>query len=409
MPSPEKTRVGYVVKRYPRYSETFIVNEILAHEEAGLDVEIFALRGPEDTHFQDIISRVRAPVTYLPDRLQKTSDFWLTLQNAAGHCPTLWNTIGHFAGTDAREIAHGSALAALAVERGITHLHAHFATSAATAARFASHVTGIPYTFTAHAKDIFHDSVDPVDLAGKITDARAVVTVSDFNVDYLNERYPSAAQKIHRIYNGLDLQRFPFTPAGDRRPTIVAVGRLVEKKGFEYLIEACARLRDRGVPFTCKIVGSGEREAALRDLIVQRGLQAEVDMLGSRPQREVIEIVRSAAVMAAPCIVGADGNRDGLPTVVLEAMALGTPCVGTDVTGMPEALIDEETGTCLAQRDVGALAQALDDYLTDSGRRERVAAAARRHIEREFDVHRNAAAVRALFQSHAVSERRQFA
>lgn len=402
MPSREQPKVGYVVKRYPRYSETFIVNEILAQEAAGLDIEIFALRGPEDTHFQDIISRVRAPVTYLPDKLQKTSDFWSVLQAVARRFPDQWQTIGRFADTEPREIAHGAALAQLTMERGISHLHAHFATSATTAARIASHISGIPYTFTAHAKDIFHDSVDRADLAGKIADAKAVVTVSDFNMAYLNKHFPDSARKVHRIYNGLDLQRFRFADARERTPTIVAVGRLVEKKGFEYLIEACALMRDAGLSFDCKIVGTGEREQDLLSLINERSLQGCVRILGARPQREVMEIVQSSAVMAAPCVVGADGNRDGLPTVVLEAMALGTPCVGTDVTGMPEALVEGRTGRCIAQRDVEGLAAALRELMIDAALRDRLAKGARRHIESLFDVHRNAAMIRGLFLNNDV-------
>ena len=397
----ERPRIGYVVKRYPRYSETFIVNEILAHEAAGLEVEIFSLRGPEDTHFQDIISRVRAPVTFLPDRVHKTTEFWSVLREAAASCPGIWSDLADFADIDPREVAHGAALATLVVQRGITHLHAHFATSATTAARIASRVTGVPYSFTAHAKDIFHESVDPDDLAGKFRDALAVVTVSDFNQDYLGNAFPAARNKIRRIYNGLDLVRFPFASPRDRRPTIVSVGRLVEKKGFEYLIEACAELRRRSVDFQCQIIGSGEREAALRDLIARHALGSHVEMLGSRPQREVIELVQSAAVFAAPCVVGADGNRDGLPTVLLEAMALGTPCVGTDVTGIPEALIDGQTGSCIAQRDTNALVAQLERLLEDPELRVALATGARRRIERLFDVETNAAAVRDLFEPHS--------
>lgn len=390
-------RVGYVVKRYPRYSETFIVNEILAHEATGLPIDIFALRGPEDTHFQNIISRVRAPVHYLPDRLQKTSDFWQVMKRSAARCPGLWQAIAEFSEIEPRELAHGAALATMIVERGITHLHAHFATSATTAARIASRITGVPYSFTAHAKDIFHQSVEHDDLEMKIEDAAAVVTVSEFNRRYLADNFPRGRSHIHKIYNGLDLQRFPFVSARQRPATIIAVGRLVEKKGFSYLIDACEMLRKNGVDFHCQIAGAGELEADLRARIDRLGLQDSVEMLGSRPQHEVIELIQGAAVMAAPCVVGADGNRDGLPTVVLEAMALGTPCVGTDVTGMPEALIDGLTGRCLAQRDVHALAGALGAYLHDATLRERTARAARRLIEREFDIHANAARVRDLF------------
>ncbi len=402
-------RIGYVVKRYPRYSETFIVNEILAHEAAGLEIEIFALRGPEDTHFQDIISRVRAPVTYLPDRVSKTSDFWQVLRGAAATCPRIWPRLADHFDEQPREIAHAAALASIATARGITHFHAHFASSATTAARLASDFCGIPYSFTAHAKDIFHQSVDAEDLQRKFADADKVVTVSDFNYGFLANKFPAQRDKIHRIYNGLDLKRFCYASPKQRAPLIVSVGRLVEKKGFEDLIDACARLRELGSEFRCIIVGSGELEAKLRDRIKHLGLTAHVELAGSRPQREVIEIVQAASVFAAPCLVGEDGNRDGLPTVLLEAMALGTPCVGTDVTGIPEAIVDDVTGYCIRQRDVNALTDRLRRLLTNSLLRDRLATAARTHIEQTFNVERNAAEVRELFQHQAAGQARKSA
>ena len=399
MPLPDTPRIGYVVKRYPRYSETFVVNEILAHEAAGAQIEIFSLRGTEDTHFQDILARVRAPVTYLPDRIQKALDLWQLMQGSAASCPDIWRVLSVAVGTDARELGHALALAAHVRERGITHLHAHFATSAATVARLAARFAGVPYSFTAHAKDIFHESVDPQDLGAKLGDASAVVTVSDFNLRYLGDRYPESAGKVHRIYNGLDLEQFSYRDPGVREPLIVAVGRLVEKKGFRYLVDACRLLRNDGVRFRCVIVGSGEEEAGLRARIAEQGLAGVVSLEGPRPQREVIELMRSAAVFAAPCVVGDDGNRDGLPTVLLQAMALGTPCVSTDVTGIPEVIRDGNTGLCVQQNAAGPLADALGMLLENSDERVRLARNARALIKAEFDVHRNAGRVRGLFDA----------
>lgn len=399
MKQSEPYRIAYVVKRYPRYSETFIVNEILAHEAENLDVEIFSLRGPEDTHFQNIISRVRAPVTYLPDRIQKTSEFWRELRKAAETCPGLWASLAEFADMDPREILHGAALAALVTKRGITHLHAHFASSATSAAMIASRISGVPYTFTAHAKDIFHESVDFHDLGGKIENSAGVVTVSDFNLNFLKESFPRHTARIHRIYNGLDLEKFPFAAGQNRQPVIIAVGRLIEKKGFEYLVEACAEIRDTNTPFECHIVGAGEREAELSQQITQAGLAGRVKLLGARPQDDLIRLVQSAAVMAVPCVVGDDGNRDGLPTVVLEAMALGTPCVGTRVTGMPEAILDGHTGICIEERDTQALKQSLLSLLDNENLRERFSRNARSHIENSFDIRKNSQRLREFFET----------
>jgi glycosyltransferase involved in cell wall biosynthesis len=291
--------------------------------------------------------------------------------------------------------------------RDIDHLHAHFATASTTVARLAARFARIPYTMTAHAKDIFHESVRPEDLRRKLQDAAATVTISDYNLDYLHDNYGPAAEGVRRIYNGLELERFPYKEPRGRVPEIVAVGRLVEKKGFADLIEACSLLRDRGVEVRCQIVGIGEQEPELRAAIEHLGLGNRVELPGPRPQGDLIKAVRRAAVFAAPCLVGGDGNRDGLPTVLLEAMALGTPCVSTDVTGIPEVLRNGETGLMVPQRDPAALADAMERLLADPELRVRLAGRARRLVEAEFDVRRNAALLRETFEAaHAVAARR---
>src|SRR5258708_1291380 len=153
---PDERRVGYVLKMYPRYSETFIVNEILAHEAAGLDIEIFSLRSPVDTHFQDIISLVRSPVNYIPANTPRAAAFWSALGEAAADLPDLWSTIGEFAADEMGDVFQAVLLAQAARRKGITHFHAHFGTVATGVARIAGRLARIPYTFTAHAKDIFH-------------------------------------------------------------------------------------------------------------------------------------------------------------------------------------------------------------------------------------------------------------
>jgi len=392
-------RVGYVLKRYPRYSETFIVTEILAHEASGLEIDIFSLRPPEDTHFQDMIARVRAPVNYLlVEEGLKASDFWTALEQASQILPGLWATLETARGEDVRQVYQAVRLACQVRLKCICHLHAHFATSATTVARLAARFADVPYTFTAHAKDIFHESVRPEDLSRKLSDAVTTVTVSDFNVEYLRHAYSPAAGRIQRIYNGLDLERFPYTDPYIRPSRIVSVGRLIEKKGFMDLIDACGILAQRGRRFICQVVGTGELEAALRSQTARLGLEAYIELMGPRPQSEVLRLVQGGAVFAAPCVVGLDGNRDGLPTVLLEAMALGTPCISTDVTGIPEVLQDGITGLKVPQHDPLALADAIDQLLSDPGLRARLAVQARRQIEAKFNSHHNAALLRQIFR-----------
>lgn len=391
-------RIGYVVKRYPRYSETFVVTEILAHEAAGQEIEIFSLRRPEDTHFQDGIARVRAPVNYLStDDSLRGSDLWAAIEQTSQVLPNLWAALETARGEDVRQVYQAVRLACQVRLKGIDHLHAHFATSAATVARLAAGFANVPYTFTAHAKDIFHESVQSEDLQRKMRDAAAIVTVSDYNVQYLRRVYGAVAERIQRIYNGLDLERFPYSDPSDRPPRIVSVGRLVEKKGFSDLIDACAALVERGCKLTCQIVGTGELESALRSQIARLGLESVVELMGPRPQNEMLTLVQGGSVFAAPCVVGEDGNRDGLPTVLLEAMALGTPCVSTDVTGIPEVLQDGVTGLQVPQHDPCALADAIERLLTDRSLRARLAVQARRQIEAKFNCQQNAAMLRQIF------------
>ena len=394
-------RVGYVVKRYPRYSETFVVTEILAHEAAGLDVEIFALGNPLEPHFQDAIARVRAPVNYLTGDGVRAADFWAAIGEAAAELPEVWEHLRRASDEPGREVFQAVQLARAVRARGITHLHAHFASAATTVARLASRLAGVPYTFTAHAKDIFHADACPDDLRRKLADAAAVVTVSDYNARHLRDTFGPPAAGVTRVYNGLDLDRLPFDPPAGRPPVIAAVGRLVEKKGFDVLIDACALLRDEGRAFRCVIVGTGEMEADLRRQARWLELDAHVEFPGARPQPEVFKLVRAAAALAAPCVIGADDNRDGLPTVLLEAMACGTPCVSTDVTGIPEVVRDGLTGLAVPQRDPVALAEALGKLLDDPTLRVRLATAARRLVERDFDTRQNTARLRKLFAAAA--------
>lgn len=403
--------IAYIVKRYPRYSETFIVNEILAHEAAGTEIHIFALRPPSDTHFQDKIARVRAPVTYLRKPAQGRSNpsittltpdsasyFWSELKEAAKVCPDLWGKLEYAEAEGSNVVYQAAWLAQEIRQRGIAHLHAHFGSVATSVAWLAAHFAEVPYSFTTHAKDIFHESVDPDDLRRKLRDAASVVTVSDYNVAYLLQQFGVDAGRVRRIYNGIDLAELHYQSPAERSPTILSVCRLVEKKGLTHLIDACALLRQWGVEFSCQIVGTGPLERELRSQIQALHLDDWVDILGPRPQQEVFSLMQQAAVFAAPYVIGSDGNRDGLPTALLEAMALGTPCVATDVTGIPEIIRNGDTGLLVNQGDSAGLAVALRRLLTEPSLRESVAARARSLIETEFDIARNAAELRSHFQ-----------
>jgi glycosyltransferase involved in cell wall biosynthesis len=386
---------AYVLKMYPRFSETFILGELLARERAGERLEVVSLRQPVDGRFHAALARLRAPVTYLPTT-SSAGEAWRQLRSARSTRQAITAHLDELLAAEAGDAVQAVRLAELVRERGITHLHAHFASVATTVARLASLLSGVPYSFTAHAKDIYHESVDPQDLRRKLADAHHVVTVSDYNLAHLRDTYGADAGRVRRVYNGLDLTDAGWSDPAVRPPLVVAVGRLVEKKGFDVLLDALALLHRRHPAVRAVIAGDGALADDLRAQRDRLGLRDVVDLPGPVPQTEVRELLARAAVFAAPCVVGPDGNRDGLPTVLLEAMAAGAPAVSTDVTGIPEVVRDEDTGLLVPQHDPVALADALERLVTDRPLATRLSRAARTLVERSFDVHVQAGALRRL-------------
>lgn len=402
--NPSKPKIAYVLKRYPRFSETFIVNEILAHEIAEQPLEIFALRTVDESHFQDILGQVRSPVTRFPDKKPTSEGLWNLMHEAGPILPEVWTSLSHMKGEDSRDIVQALMIAMVCRKQGIVHLHAHFGTVSTSVARLAAQFASISYSFTAHAKDIFFEYEESQNIEKKLNDAARVVTVSDYNLAYLQTRYGSPAKCVHRIYNGLDLSRFRYCEPAFDANEILAVGRLVEKKGFHILIEAVRILKDKGRSVTCRIIGSGDEAENLQAQIIASDLAKNVRLVGPKPQSDVVLAMRKAAVLACPCIVSHDGNRDGLPTVLLEAMALGTPCVSTDVTGIPELVCNEVSGLCVPEADADALAVALVRMLDDNALRMKVSKSGRRRIEKDFDQIVNAAELRRVF-ADAIAQR----
>ncbi|NIA69677.1 colanic acid biosynthesis glycosyltransferase WcaL [Pelagibius litoralis] len=405
-------RIGYVLKRFPRLSETFILNEILALERAGVEVEIFSLLRPpaEDRHA--LLSELKAPVTYLPS---KASAARLTLKTGleaerASFADVFDDLVTHpplFSGKSPEDVAvlhlKASVLAFLAHRRGIRHFHAHFGSDAATAALLLSRLTGGSFSYTAHARDIYHTYTSPLDDArmrrAKMAEARFLVTVSDYNAEHLRSLCPNAAQRIHRLYNGIDLTRFVANETMRQPGRIISVGRFIEKKGFPILIEACRILRDRGQLFDCLILGDGPLRTQLEAQIDRLGLTDVVRLGGSLPQERLIAEMQTGAVVTLPCIVSESGDRDGLPTVLLEAMALGLPVVTTTVSGGPEIVVESETGHLCPPGNPAALAAALESLLVNPLRAAQMGAAGRGRAERLFDLERNVASLRVLFEN----------
>jgi|GEM_PF-20448 len=402
--------VGYVVKMFPRFSETFILNEILEMERAGVRVVIFSMKSPAETIRQPGVERVRAPVVVLSERAAARAPLVLAHAACALRAPSRYVRTAAFVGARRNESArtkflHAAILAVEARNRGVSHLHAHFASGPARQAKFVSMLSGIPYSFTAHAKDLYwngqgHGTAKK--LKRRIQRASFVVTISDHNrrfLEGLDARVPP--ERIVTIYNGLDLEAWPLLrPTGrparaEEAPLILAVGRLVEKKGFHVLLDSLGILRSRGHRFRCLIAGEGPERDRLLAMIEQRGLEPVARILGPVTQdRLVSELYPKAHVLAQPSVVAADGDQDGIPTVILEAMATGVPVVATPVSGIEEAVVHLETGLIVPPGDAPALADALLRVLADDALAARLATGARRLIEERFSLRENATHLR---------------
>ncbi|GAB3264931.1 glycosyltransferase family 4 protein [Arthrobacter pigmenti] len=410
MKPSNESRIAYVLKIYPRFSETFIVTEILAREAAGEQLEIFSLRSPVDPRFHPELARVQAPVNYVA-KPAKLSEGWEIM---AAACRTISGFEQRFAqllpelvDVDPSDVHQGVELAIRFTRQGTTHIHAHFGSIAARTARIASVLTGIPFSFTAHAKDIFHQDVDQTTLVTLMREAHHVITVSDYNLDYLRNLQPGLETTIHRVYNGLELERFTYrAPVPAHSPfRIAAVGRLVEKKGFNLLLDAMASLVRRGSRLEVRIAGGGPQHEALERQIHDLGLSESVSLLGPRTQQEVSDLLRWADVFVAPCITGEDGNVDGLPTVLLEAMAVGVPCIASDVTGIPEVMTDRygrRTGVLIRSGVTADIVGAVSFCASASFDRQAMTTAARELIERCFDSRGQAARLRSLVCGNSV-------
>jgi glycosyltransferase involved in cell wall biosynthesis len=282
-------------------------------------------------------------------------------------------------------------LAAEIEKQHIGHIHVHFAGNAATLALVVERLTGVPFSFTAHAYDIFADQVI---LKEKIKAARFIVAISEYNKRFL-VRYadnPRVAEKIHVIHSGVPITDFSpdahLAHAFATPPLILSVGRLAEKKGLPFLIRACKHLRDRGYRVRCVIVGSGPQEETLRRVIRDLGMEDWIELLGWLDQRRVRAYLEEATIFALPCIVAANGDRDGIPAVLMEAMAMARPCVSTAISGIPELIEDGHSGLLVPEKDEIALADALRRLLDDPRLASHLGQAGREKVRRAFNLDR---------------------
>jgi len=395
--------VAYLLRAYPRFSETFIVNEILELEQRGVEVSILAMRKPEDGFFHESVCRVNARAKYIPETPGKLREKASHLLRRLARCAPRGTLRRLNSLKRSGRITLDDVLAAAYVlnhvrKHRINHLHAHFGTESATLALIADMLGGLSYSLTLHAYDIFRENVDTDLLTRKINHARFVITVSEFNRGYLARCCPDHDHtKVRVLYNGVDLKH--FTPGEEPRERwlIFSVGRLIEKKGFLHLIRAVARLRQAGRPARCIIAGDGRQADFLREQIQRLGCQDAVELVGLWRQQRVRECMQRAGCFALPCVEALDGNMDALPTVLLEALACGCPCVSTRLSGIPEIIEHDASGLLVPPGDHVALAQAIERLFIEPGLSRRLSRGARRRARERFNLTQNASQLVDLF------------
>ena len=404
----------FVLKGYPRLSETFIAEEILGLERRGFDIRIVALRRPTDDRVHPVHRDIRAPVAYLPEYLHdaplRVLGAWWRVRRRPGYGAARRQFLADLRRDPTRNRFRrfGQALVlAHEMPEGAAHLHAHFIHTPASVVAYAALLAGLPWTCSAHAKDIW-TSAD-WDLAGKLAAARWTVTCTRTGRDRLDALSPPD-RPVRLNYHGLALDRFrPLPLLRPRRDgsdaadpvRLLAVGRAVEKKGFDLLVEALARLpRDRH--WRLVHVGGGPALAGLKARAAAAGIAERIAWLGPRDQAAVLQHYREADLFVLPCRVTGDGDRDGLPNVLVEAQSQGLACLSTEVGGVPELIEDGVNGRLVPPDDPGALADALGALIGDPDRRRTFGRAGQQRVARDFDSAASLDALARLFGGGAV-------
>ncbi len=402
--SLNQPKIVYLLDSFPILSQTFVLQEILELQRQGLSLQVFSLFEPSSSETAKGEWRGHIPISYISHQSR--------LNLLAMTVRRFFKTPRRFLDTTLLTLSHHPLRSALSylcdgvfvaeqIERQkIAHLHAHFASGGASVAQIVHLLTGIPYSFMTHAYDIYLSR--QFDLAYKMRMAHFVATCSIYNQQYLQALVDQhVGERIHCVYCGLNLDLFPAdadpAPGLEKLSCILAVGRLIEKKGLLYLVLACRMLKDQGYDFTCRIVGNGPERLLLEQKICELALTDTVELVGVATHEQVIEMYQQATIVALPCIIASDGDRDGIPNVLMEALYMRKPVVSTPVSGIPELISEEENGLLVPPQDSSALAAALARLLADPELCRRLGNAGRETILERFNVVQNAQRLTALF------------
>lgn len=409
--APGRDRVAYFVSWFPAPTETFILHEMLELRSRGLEIDVFPLfgaaPGPRHPGTDEMIARTRYHRALTLEVLAAQA-FWLLTRPLAYLRAWARAIRGNLASPAfllkaIAVVPRAAFIARLVSARGHAHVHAHWATHPALAALVVKELTGVGFSFTAHAHDLY---LDRSMLEEKIRDARFVVTISEYNRQLIRELYgEDAAGKTAVIRCGVDVRSFR-PPAEPRRapelPLVACVAGLRDYKGQRHLVDACALLRARGVAFRCVLVGDGPERSRLARRIAELGL-AEVELAGALPQDRVREVLARASAVVHPSVTTEAGMMDGIPVALMEAMAAGCAVIATRVSGIPELVEDGRSGLLVEQRDPRALADAIARVLSDRELAARLGREGRQAVLRRFSLASSGAALLDAFRSAGIA------
>lgn len=398
-------KITYLTSKFPLLSETFIYEELLALKKLGHQVELYVFydTGKKSHKYTSEVEQI---VTYLPE-IFSIEHFQAQVHFLRVEFDKYRDALGEIIrdnwrsprllGKSLYAFCKGIMLAHQLLDDPPDHLHAHWATMPATAVDIASGILDVPYSFTSHAWDIYKE---PLMLSRKLEKAAFGVTISEYNKQFLGEQYPGAGEKTHVVRCGVNLDRFNYVSnhRDINPPTILFIGRLVEKKGVGVLIEACSRLKKGGFAFQCVIVGEGPMQSELEKQAQQLNLAEDVIFTGGLDQASLHAYWQTASVFVLPSVIAANNDRDGIPVALMEAMAIGLPVVSTTVSGIPELIDDQISGLLVPPGDSVELAAAITQILADKDYSRILARRARAKIEREYDISQNALQKAGLFE-----------
>jgi len=405
--------LAYILKGYPRISETFISNEILLLEKLNFKMHLFPMRQPRESFSHASVKEIKAEVSYLPTELFENlpkliiPNVLLAVKYPVRYLKTVRlavqgrpknkrATLKHLLQAGYMSYYH------LTGNSQIGHLHGHFAHSPTSVTRFAASFSELPYSFTAHAKDIYTSKREK--LRQRIEEAEFVVTCTKHNQEYLEELRENGTTPIHCIYHGIDLSLFQNNIEQENRENshrIFTVARLTTKKGLPTIYQALSLLKEKGISFTHTLIGDGDDRDAIKELIKTLDLENECQWLGTQTHEEVLNQFKRSDLFVLGCEIAPNGDRDGIPNVLVESLAMGVPALSTHISAIPEILINEKTGLTVEPKDPEAMAQAMERLLTDEKLRAHLIESGKELVATKFDNKQLIGELAAIFHTQA--------